>query len=317
MRATAFLSLALLAAACGGDATSPSAQPTEEEQVRGGEQPQQAPSSPDQVAIEDVLRAQHDAVRRNDGAAFAAAFVPDVFVFGPFAAQSLAGRDATVAAISETFGRFLDAQSTVTSQGATYGFTADRQGAWVFDVVAVASRGTQTTFHVTTVLAKDGANWKVVAQAWTTPVADDLALPLAAQGGWPDPAAVTETVGDGSQPVRQRVTSFLAGGPWPAGARTDSLMIGTAPGEIRRGDGEIAPVIAGARSAGVSFALLGGVTTRLVAGGALAYAAYGAHLSVPHQGQTVRLPVRALDVYVRDGADYRLVVTHVSLGAPG
>lgn len=314
-RAAAAALWSVLVAACGGDASGAPAGTG----GSGGEA-ERAAASPDQIAIEDVLAAQRDAVRRGDGDGFAAAFVPDVFVFGPLAAHTLSGRDATARAIGSTFQQFLDPAQppTVTAQGATYGFTTDRRGAWVFDVVAVASRGSTTTFHVSTVLARDGAAWKIAAQAWTTPVADDLAVPLAAQGQWPDPSRVPESVGDGSQAVRDGVTAFVGGSPWPSSdARRDSMMIGTAPGEVRLGDAEIAPIIARARSAGVSFALLGGVTARALAGGSIAYAVYTAHLSVPHQGQTVRLPVRVLDVYARDGAAYRIVSTHVSLGAPG
>lgn len=284
------------------------------------EEEEPEPQTPEAIAVRAVLDQQVEAVRRGDGDAFAAPFLDDAFVFGPFAAHTLTQREALSTAITETFGQYLEPgrPAGIRRQGVRLGFAENRRAAWAFDVVSVVARGVETAFAASTLLVRDGSDWRIAAQVWAPQVEDDMAIDLAQAGQWPDPAPVDENVAEGTASIRTHVRAFVEGREtWPRGERRDSMMIGTAPGELTRGDEAIAAQVERAHAGGVRIERRGGVTTRRVGDGSVGFAVWTGALVLPRRPAPVRLPLRSFDVFIREGSGYRIVLKHVSLGAPG
>ncbi|MCC7542093.1 MAG: nuclear transport factor 2 family protein, partial [Deltaproteobacteria bacterium] len=285
----------------------------------GGEEEEEAQQSAEHMAMRVVLDQQVEAVRRGDGERFAAPFVSDVFVFGPFAAHTLTDRAALAAAITETFSQYLDPDrpASIRRQGVRLGITESRRAGWAFDTVSVVARGVETNFAVSTLFVREGSAWKIATQVWAPPVEDDMAQELASADQWPAPAPVQEDVGEGTASIRAHARAFVDGREtWPSGERTDSMMVGTS-GTLVRGDAAIGEEIARLRRGGTRIGAAGGVITRRVGDGSAGYAAWIGTLTLPRRPAPIRMPVRSLELYVRDGSGYRVVLRHLSLGAPG
>jgi ketosteroid isomerase-like protein len=141
------------------------------------------------AAVRDVVAKQTAAIARGDVDTWLAWHAPDVLWVGTGADEVIVGKPAVAGAMHGWFdpvsakgGHF-----TVKQDDVAIGTTDDGRAAWLaesFALTVVSDRSTTIPFHHTALFAEDHGAWRVLAEAWTVPVAREEAIAGAKAGKW-------------------------------------------------------------------------------------------------------------------------------------
>jgi uncharacterized protein (TIGR02246 family) len=276
------------------------------------------------TAITKILTDQYAAMEKGDPEAWAQAFAPESVFFGVGPNDAWSSRPGPVQSIQKEMEARTKAGSkcTTKSAGPHIGLTADGRAAWLSDEVEITvTTGDKieiTPLRLTEVLAEQDGNWWVHAVHWSRGVPNAQALEMAASGTLGKLKELGDSVAPGAQAVAAefqktsaQVNQFLLS----LSARPDAFVFGTAPDEQIEGGDKIKDVFSKQiADLGLTITRRGGLRAGVAPNGRLGWVAANIDLTALSDGKKVKVPTRALMVYLNDGGLWRMVQAHFSNG---
>ena len=269
------------------------------------------------AAVEQVIAAQYKAVERGDLDAWGAPFDNNVFLFGSDPTEAFAGRDELLAQMKKNAaGRMKsDVTRTYRSTRLAIGVAPDRRAAWAADEIEYTLRSAEgekkVHFRMTSLLALQDGGWRILASHYSVEVPHEEAFAKAGAHELPMPKDLGTQVMAGAEPLvdrfRQGVANPSASAPWISD-RPGVIFYGTAPGE-RHDGAEVKRLLAGAKMA-AKLTIPDGVRAGIA--GNVGWVAGNVVISLGE----LQVPFRTLEFYVKEGADWKLVSAHSSIGVP-
>ena len=268
-------------------------------------------------AVEQVIADQYKAVERGDLDAWAAPLDANIFLFGSDPTEATARKDELVAQMKKNAaGRMRsDVTRTYRSTRLAIGVAPDRRAAWAADEIDYTLRSSEGEkkihFRMTSLLAFEDGGWRILAAHYSVEVPHEEAFRKAGVHELPLPKDLGTQVAPGAEPLvdkfRQGIADPGSSASWISD-RPSVVFYGTAPGERHDGP-EVKRLLAGAKMA-AKLTVPNGVRAGIA--GNAGWVAGNVLISLGE----LQVPFRTLEFYVKEGADWKLVCAHSSIGVP-
>jgi ketosteroid isomerase-like protein len=279
-------------------------------------------SRPDAATeVARVLDAQYAAVESGDLAAWAVPLAEDVFLFGSDPKEATLGKSAVAAELGRAaagrMAKDVKRAYRSTSGARVVGMAPGGNAAWVADEIDYRLDGPKRKatlhFRMTALLVREADGLRIVAADYAVPVPDEQA----ARNAYPPPRDFGRAVAPGAEALARLVDEWH--GPGFAGlfsARPDVVLFGTA-GEERVVGGLAVAKFVGQdrpnRTQAPKVVPSGGLVARVFDAGRVGFVAYNARLTV---GLFKDIPVRVMDVLLKEKGGWRKVSEQVSVAVP-
>ncbi len=270
--------------------------------------------------VRAMLQTQRDAIARGDLDGLVATVWPKAIGFGVDGDELLDGAKSFAAQVAHDLGDLGDG-TTVEVTSSHVGEEGDH--AWIAEQLELSSPKGKRRFAVTELAAVIDGAWKVVAWHWAVPVPDATAERVALLGTKPLAKAIPSKL-DGPEAFDKAVRAAFASREAFVKARStreDAFNFGSAPGERIVGGDRIAKIFGRLRA---RIRLHDGV--RALAANAwnpanksptVGVALVNADFTSKTRAATdLTQTFRVMAVFVREGADWKIVLTQWSHAGP-